>query len=271
MASFDPSFVALRGTPEQTAAAAKEFKVFYAKVPGKTDGSYTVDHTAGSYVFDAQGKLRLFVRYGTPADALAADLKALLRRRADAQAGTPVINGPAGAVLCRCDRRTVRRLVQRLAHLLHRRHLDLADALGADAVLGGQFVQRHAARAVVVHLEPALLDDAAAARVERVERAARCRRWPAVAAGALRARAVGSCAVVGQVGDRARSSLRRRRSGGSSATSPPDRRVSISSTSSRLTFRSRAIGVDLALRQRRAVGVAVARRRPSGSASSSAG
>ena len=45
VASFDPSFVALRGTPEQTAAAAKEFKVFYAKVPGKTAGSYTMDHT----------------------------------------------------------------------------------------------------------------------------------------------------------------------------------------------------------------------------------
>jgi protein SCO1/2 len=78
MGSFDPSFVALRGTPEQTAAMAKEFKVFYAKVPGKTEGSYTVDHTAGSYVFDASGKVRLFVRYGSGADALAADLKTLL-------------------------------------------------------------------------------------------------------------------------------------------------------------------------------------------------
>jgi protein SCO1 len=78
MASFDPSFVALRGSPEQTAAAAREFKVFYAKAPGKTTGSYTMDHTAGSYVFDAQGRLRLFERYGTPADALAADLRKVL-------------------------------------------------------------------------------------------------------------------------------------------------------------------------------------------------
>jgi protein SCO1 len=79
LASFDPSFVALRGSPEQTAAAAREFKVFYAKVPGKTAGSYTVDHTAGSYVFDTKGKLRLFERYGTPGDALAADLKRVLK------------------------------------------------------------------------------------------------------------------------------------------------------------------------------------------------
>ncbi|MBX9715310.1 MAG: SCO family protein, partial [Burkholderiaceae bacterium] len=57
---------------------AKEFKVFYAKVPGKTEGSYSVDHTAGSYVFDTQGRVRLFVRYGSGSDALAADLKALL-------------------------------------------------------------------------------------------------------------------------------------------------------------------------------------------------
>ena len=78
MGSFDPSFVALRGSAEQTAATAKEFKVFYAKVPGKTEGSYTMDHTAGSYVFDAAGKVRLFVRYGSGADALAADLKTLL-------------------------------------------------------------------------------------------------------------------------------------------------------------------------------------------------
>lgn len=78
MASFDPGFVALRGTPEQTLATAKEFKVFFAKVQGKAEGSYTMDHTAGSYVFDPQGKVRLFVRYGQGAEALTADLKALL-------------------------------------------------------------------------------------------------------------------------------------------------------------------------------------------------
>ena len=78
MGSFDPSFVALRGTPEQTTALAKEFKVFFAKVPGKTEGSYTVDHTAGSYVFDSSGKVRLFVRYGSGVEPLVADLKALI-------------------------------------------------------------------------------------------------------------------------------------------------------------------------------------------------
>jgi protein SCO1/2 len=78
MASFDPSFVALRGTLEETKAAAKEFKVFFAKVPGKAEGSYTMDHTAGSYVLDTQGKIRLFERYGGGADALTADIKALL-------------------------------------------------------------------------------------------------------------------------------------------------------------------------------------------------
>jgi len=78
LASFDPSFVALRGTAEQTQAVAKEFKVYYAKVPGKTEGSYTMDHTAASYLFDAQGRVRVFSRYGSGAQALTDDLKALL-------------------------------------------------------------------------------------------------------------------------------------------------------------------------------------------------
>jgi protein SCO1/2 len=78
MAGFDPSFVALRGTPEQTQAVAKEFKVFYAKVPGKEPGSYSMDHSAGSYVFDANGRIRLFERYNTPPLALADDLKRLM-------------------------------------------------------------------------------------------------------------------------------------------------------------------------------------------------
>ncbi len=78
MANFGPGFIALHGSAEQTAAAAREFKVFYMKVPGKTEGSYTVDHTAGSYIIDAQGRLRLFARYGMPAPDLASDLKQLL-------------------------------------------------------------------------------------------------------------------------------------------------------------------------------------------------
>ena len=76
--NFGADFVALRGTAEETLATAKAFKVFYAKVPGSTEGNYTVDHTAASYVFDAQGRVRLFTRYGTGADALAQDIKQLL-------------------------------------------------------------------------------------------------------------------------------------------------------------------------------------------------
>lgn len=78
LAAFDPSFIALRGSPEQTAEAAREFKVFFAKVAGKTPESYTVDHTAGSYVIDPQGRLRLFERYGAPGEDLQSDLEQLL-------------------------------------------------------------------------------------------------------------------------------------------------------------------------------------------------
>jgi len=78
VSSFDPGFVALRGTPEQTAATAKDFKVYFAKVPGKSEGSYSVDHTAGAFVFDTKGQVRLFTKYGSGAEALTSDLRKLI-------------------------------------------------------------------------------------------------------------------------------------------------------------------------------------------------
>jgi len=78
MANFDPSFLALRPTPEQLAAMAKDFKLYYKKVDGKTPTSYTMDHTAASYVYDPQGRLRLYTRPGTGAQALASDIRLLL-------------------------------------------------------------------------------------------------------------------------------------------------------------------------------------------------
>ncbi|PZP96750.1 MAG: SCO family protein [Variovorax paradoxus] len=80
MANFDPSFLALRTSPEGLAALAKDFKVYYKKVEGKTPTSYTMDHSAGSYVYDPQGRLRLYVRYGSGADALLADVRQLLKQ-----------------------------------------------------------------------------------------------------------------------------------------------------------------------------------------------
>ena len=78
MAAFDPSFLALVPTPEQLAVLAKDYKVYYKKVDGPTPTSYTMDHTAGSYVYDPRGKLRLFTRYGTKPELTAADIKHLL-------------------------------------------------------------------------------------------------------------------------------------------------------------------------------------------------
>ncbi|MBV8618592.1 MAG: SCO family protein [Curvibacter sp.] len=80
MGNFDPSFLALRAdTPEQLAAMAKDFKVYYKKVEGKTPTSYTMDHSAGSYVYDPQGHLRLFARYGGGPQALLGDIQQLLK------------------------------------------------------------------------------------------------------------------------------------------------------------------------------------------------
>jgi protein SCO1/2 len=79
MGNFDPSFIALRpSSSDQLADMAKDFKVYYKQVDGKTPGSYTVDHSAGSYIYDPQGHLRLYSRYGEGVPALTSDIKALL-------------------------------------------------------------------------------------------------------------------------------------------------------------------------------------------------
>lgn len=75
-AAFDPTFLALRGSDEDTRRVAKEFKVFYEKVP--TGSSYTVNHSAMTYAFDRQGRLRLALRHTMSAEECAADLRTLL-------------------------------------------------------------------------------------------------------------------------------------------------------------------------------------------------
>lgn len=78
MASFDPSFLALYATADGLPELAKRFRVYYKKVDGQTPTSYTMDHSAGSYVYDTQGRVRLYTRYGSGAAALAGDVKKLL-------------------------------------------------------------------------------------------------------------------------------------------------------------------------------------------------
>ncbi len=79
--AFDPGFLGLYGDEKTIAALAKDFKVFYAKQPGSTSGSYSVDHSTGSYAFDPQGKLRLLLRHGETPQNVAADLKLLLSEK----------------------------------------------------------------------------------------------------------------------------------------------------------------------------------------------
>jgi protein SCO1 len=83
VANFGEDFVALYGSVEETRAVAREFKVFFAKVPSRAgDGNYTIDHTAGAYVFDAKGRIRLFTRHGGGAAALLHDIRLLLAEEA---------------------------------------------------------------------------------------------------------------------------------------------------------------------------------------------
>ena len=80
--NFRPDFVALRGDEAQTQAVIKDFKLIVEKVPGKTPGSYTIDHTAGTYVYDPQGRVRLFASQSLDPALLTDDLKALLAEKA---------------------------------------------------------------------------------------------------------------------------------------------------------------------------------------------
>lgn len=76
--SFYPSFLGLVGDKTATEEVIKEFKLFVQKIPAKTGSGYTIDHTAGSYLFDTQGRIRLFIRHGQGAEPIAQDIRTLL-------------------------------------------------------------------------------------------------------------------------------------------------------------------------------------------------
>lgn len=80
MGAFDPAFVALIPTQEQLAAMAKDYKAYYKKVDGKTPTSYSMDHSAASYIYDTQGRLRLYARYGAGVAPMVADVQALIKQ-----------------------------------------------------------------------------------------------------------------------------------------------------------------------------------------------
>lgn len=76
--AFDPGFLGMSGDRAATNKVIKDFKLFAQKVPSKDGKNYTIDHTAGSYVFDAQGRIRLFVRHGQGVEPILQDIKTLL-------------------------------------------------------------------------------------------------------------------------------------------------------------------------------------------------
>ena len=75
---FNPSFLGLYADAQTIARTAQEFRVFYRKQPGSTPTTYTVDHSAGSYVYDPQGRLRLYIKHGEKPEVIAKDLKLLV-------------------------------------------------------------------------------------------------------------------------------------------------------------------------------------------------
>ncbi|MBS3998822.1 MAG: SCO family protein [Hydrogenophaga sp.] len=79
MGNFDPTFLALRPEPAELKAVGDSFKIYYRKAVGTTATSYTMDHSAGKYVFDTNGAVRLFSSYGTEPVVIAEDILTLLK------------------------------------------------------------------------------------------------------------------------------------------------------------------------------------------------
>jgi protein SCO1/2 len=75
---FNPGFLGLYADAQTTAKTAQAFRIFYKKQPGSTPTTYTVDHTAGSYVYDPKGRLRLYIKHGEKPEVIAKDLKLLV-------------------------------------------------------------------------------------------------------------------------------------------------------------------------------------------------
>lgn len=78
--AFNPRFLGLYGNAETTARTAKDFKVIYQKQPGKSDSSYTIDHSAGTYVFDKSGRVRLFLRHEAAVEDVVHDVRILMKQ-----------------------------------------------------------------------------------------------------------------------------------------------------------------------------------------------
>ena len=76
--AFDERFIGLRGTAEQTAETVKNFKIYYAKVPGKSENDYSIDHSAGMYMFDKLGKVRVYLSYAQKPEDIASDIQKIL-------------------------------------------------------------------------------------------------------------------------------------------------------------------------------------------------
>ncbi len=76
--SFDKRFIGLRGSLQETAETTGNFKIFYSKIEGKTKNDYTIDHSAGMYMFDKEGKIRLYLAYAMKPADIVSDIKRLL-------------------------------------------------------------------------------------------------------------------------------------------------------------------------------------------------
>ncbi len=79
MRNFDPRHLALAPNEQQLLDIRKEFKIYYKRLEGKTPADYVIDHSSVTYIFDPAGRIRLHARYGLKPEALASDVRRLLK------------------------------------------------------------------------------------------------------------------------------------------------------------------------------------------------
>jgi protein SCO1/2 len=76
---FSPRLVALTGTPEQIASVAKEYRIYYAKVPQEgADDNYIMDHSAITYLMGPDGAYVRHFSHATTADRMAEQLREIV-------------------------------------------------------------------------------------------------------------------------------------------------------------------------------------------------
>lgn len=78
--AFNPDFLGMYTDADTLKQLAKDYKIVYQRTSVKAADDYLIDHSAGTYIYDPAGNLRLLMPYGSSPEAITHDLRILLSR-----------------------------------------------------------------------------------------------------------------------------------------------------------------------------------------------